>query len=116
MQLTSSGQLLLGVYYQDELHYDFSVSLLTIGREIQALDMLESLNIDRNDIKSRPLIDMAYLAQQLNIEGIPAEELTPQFLLDNLTTDDYDLVLAQIGDLRKKRQGAGENLAPKEKV
>ena len=38
------------------------------------------------------LVDLAYLSEQLDIIGIAQDKLTPQFLLDNLATDDYVLI------------------------
>lgn len=55
------------------------------------------------------LVDLAYLSEQLDIIGIAQDKLTPQFLLDNLATDDYVLITQAIADLRKKHIDAGES-------
>lgn len=115
-QHTLNGRLLLGVLYQGKLHFDFSVNVLSLGGECAALDTLAELGIEGENltIAERTLTDLAYLQQQLVIDGIPQAALTPAFLLDNLSTDDYLLVQTQIALLRKKRQDAGESLATAE--
>lgn len=114
MELKLAGRFLLGVPYQGKLCYDFRVKVLTMGAECTALDVIADLGIDPNSTKAADTVqvEMAYLAQQLEIDGIPPFALTPQFLLENLATDDYALVLDLIAALRKKRQDAGEPQNP----
>ena len=114
MKLELAGRFLLGVPYQGVVCYGFQVKVLTMGAECTALDMIADLGVDPKSTKASDtmLIEMAYLAQQLEIDGIPNSALTPQFLLENLATDDYTLVLDLIAQLRKKRQDAGEPLNP----
>lgn len=114
MELKRHGRLLLGVPYQNRLHFGFTVKVLSMGGECAALDVIAELGIDGENISTaeQMLIDLAYLGQQLEIEGIPNAALTPQFLLEQLATDDYALVMAEIAELRKKRQDVGEQLSP----
>lgn len=114
MELIVKGRFLLGVSYQDKLHYDFHAKILTMGAECTALDVIADLGLEKDSPKAadKMLVDLAYLAQQIEIEGIPQAALTPQFLLDNLSTDDYLLAMEQIALLRKKRQDVGETLNP----
>lgn len=109
-----TGRFLLGVKYQGKLHYDFSVGILTVGGECEALEWLESQSISLDSPKKadQMLIDMAYLAQQIQIDGVPKEKMTAHFLLNNLATDDYVLAQAQIAELRKKRSGVGDSPLP----
>lgn len=113
MMMDLSGRLLLGVPYQGKLHFDFTVKVLTLGGECAALETIAELEIEAENAKTadNTLIELAYLQQQVEIEGVPNAVLTPAFLLDNLATDDYLLIQAQIETLRKKRQDAGESLA-----
>lgn len=110
MELNACGAFLLGVPYQGKLHYSFAVKILTLGGECTALDLIAELGIeaDSQDSSHTMLVDLAYLSQQLTIDGVPDAVLTPQFLLDNLSTDDYLLVKEAISTLRKKRFDAGE--------
>lgn len=114
MELTLNGRFLLGVPYQDQLYFDFSVSILTMGGECAALDVIADLALDpeSKDSADAMLVELAYIAQQLEIDGIPKTTLTPQFLLKHLATDDYLLVMDLVAALRKKRQDAGECLNP----
>lgn len=113
MSQTLHGRLLLGVPYQDKLHFDFTVKVLTLGGECAALETIAELGIDTENAGTadNTLIELAYLQQQIEIDGVPNAVLTPAFLLDNLATDDFVLLQAQIAVLRKKRQNAGESLA-----
>lgn len=109
-----SGQFLLGLPYKDKTHYDFKVRILTMGGECMALEVIEECKIPLDSTKKadQTLIDLAYLAQQIEVDGIPSQALTPQFLLDNLATDDYLLVTDLIGELRKKRIEDGGHPLP----
>ncbi|OOH87335.1 hypothetical protein BMT54_10010 [Pasteurellaceae bacterium 15-036681] len=115
MELSLSGRLLLGLLYQGKYYFDFKVSILTMGGECAALEVVEGLNLntDKPSRKDKSLIDLAYLAQQFEIDGVPKEAMTPEYLLENLATDDFILIEKLISELRKKRQDAGEqpNLA-----
>ena len=97
-------RLLLGIPYGDRRYFDFDVRLLTLGGECAALEKVAELGLDE-----QMLVDLAYLSEQLDIIGIAKDKLTPQFLLDNLATDDYVLITQAIAELRKKHIDAGEN-------
>ena len=104
-------RLLLGIPYGERRYFDFDVRLLTLGGECAALEKVAELGLDEKENLTRAeqmLVDLAYLSEQLDIIGI-AHKLTPQFLLDNLATDDYVLITQAIAELRKKHIDAGEN-------
>ena len=101
-------RLKLGVLYNGMLHHDVLVKILTVGGECQALEVISDLGLSDKETLSHAeqmLIDLAYLAQQVEFDGIPREAVTPVFLLDNLATDDYVLINNEINQLRKKRMG-----------
>ncbi|HIF5498263.1 TPA: hypothetical protein ACX3BB_001244 [Pasteurella multocida] len=101
-------RLKLGVLYNGTLHHDVLVKILTVGGECQALEVISDLELSDKETLSHAeqmLVDLAYLAQQVEFDGIPREEVTPAFLLDNLATDDYVLINNEINQLRKKRMG-----------
>ena len=105
-------RLKLGVLYNGTLHYDVLVKILTVGGECQALEVISDLGLSDKETLSHAeqmLIDLAYLAQQVEFDGIPREAVTPVFLLDNLATDDYVLINNEINQLRKKRMGVSED-------
>lgn len=104
MQLTAKGDLLLGLPYNGQLYYSVTVSALTMGAECEALEIIAELGLDDNTPErvKEMLIEFAYLAEQIEVNGIPKAVMTPQYLLENLTTDDYSLILELILSLRKK--------------
>lgn len=105
-------RLKLGVLYNGTLHHDVLVKILTVGGECQALEVINDLGLSDKETLSHAeqmLVDLAYLAQQVEFDGIPREDVTPAFLLDNLATDDYMLINNEINQLRKKRMGVSES-------
>ena len=105
-------RLKLGVLYNGTLHHDVLVKILTVGGECQALEVINDIGLSDKETLStaeQMLVDLAYLAQQVEFDGIPREAVTPAYLLDNLATDDYMLINNEINQLRKKRMGASES-------
>ena len=105
-------RLKLGVLYNGTLHHDVLFKILTVGGECQALEVINDLGLSDKETLStaeQMLVDLAYLAQQVEFDGIPREEVTPAYLLDNLATDDYVLINNEINQLRKKRTGVSES-------
>lgn len=105
-------RLKLGVLYNGTLHHDVLVKILTVGGECQALEVINDLGLSDKETLStaeQMLVDLAYLAQQVEFDGIPREEVTPTYLLDNLATDDYVLINNEINQLRKKRMSVSGN-------
>lgn len=118
MQLTVTGDLLLGLPYQGQLYYAVQVSALTMGAECRALETIETLELSENTPERvrEMLAEFAYLREQIEVEGIPQKVLTPHYLLKHLTTDDYGLISGLILDLRKKRMLAGDLKADEEQT
>lgn len=118
MQLTVTGDLLLGLPYQGQLYYAVQVSALTMGAECRALETIETLKLSENTPERvrEMLAEFAYLREQIEVEGIPQKVLTPHYLLEHLTTDDYGLISGLILDLRKKRMLAGDLKADEEQA
>lgn len=104
------GRLLLGVLFNGTRYFDFNVKILTLGLECQALEWIEENRLAKDKLNKaeQTLVDLAYLCQQLEIIGIDKANLTPEFLLDNLSTDDYVLITDLIGQLRKSASTLGK--------
>lgn len=83
MQLTVTGDLLLGLPYQGQLYYTVQVSALTMGAECRALETIETLELPENTPERvrEVLAEFAYLREQIEVEGIPQKVLTPHYLL-----------------------------------
>ncbi|MCQ9121199.1 hypothetical protein BKG95_10180 [Rodentibacter pneumotropicus] len=108
-------RLLLGVPYQGKRYFDVEARLLTLGRECAALEKIAELGLDSKEKLNKAeqmLVDLAYLSEQFKVIGIPKDKLTPQFLLNNLATDDYVLITEAIAELRKKHIADGDNPNP----
>lgn len=110
------GRLLLGLPVNGKLCFDFEVHLLTLGDECNALEMIEELGIVSKEDKplsqaDRMLIDLAYLCQQVTFVGVDKKQITPQYLLEHLSPDDYVLITEVQAELRKKRIAVGDNLS-----
>ncbi|THA10501.1 hypothetical protein [Rodentibacter pneumotropicus] len=106
-------RLLLGIPYLGNRYFDVEVRLLTLGGECAALDTVAELGLAEKETLNtaeRMLVDLAYLCEQIEVKGIAKAKITPEFLLDNLATDDYTLINEAIVELRKKHIDAGESL------
>lgn len=106
-------KLNLGIDYQGKTYRDCSVRLLTMGGQCTAQEMIADLGIEENSEAlsntEKTLVDMAYLSQQITVDGIDKVDITAQFLFDNLATDDYWTLIEATLELRKKRLESGEN-------
>lgn len=108
-------RLLLGIPFNSKRYFDVEVRLLTLGCECAALEKVAELGLDEKETLSKAeqmLVDLAYLSEQIDVIGIDKTALTPEFLLNNLATDDYLLITEAIAELRKKHIDAGENRSP----
>ncbi|MEG9490767.1 hypothetical protein [Mannheimia indoligenes] len=103
----------LGIEYNGKIHRDCTVRLLTMGGQCTAQEMVADLGFEENSEslskREQTLVDMAYLSQQVSIDGLDKETVTPQFLFDNLATDDYWTLIEATLELRKKRLENGES-------
>ena len=109
-----TGTLLVGLSFNGKMHRDFTLKVLTVRGELDAVDALEqeagtlledapSLSDDRLNVMET----LAYFAQQLDFEDIPKSHITLTFLLDNLARDDFDLLLTKQEELTSKLYGVG---------
>ncbi len=98
---------LLGFEYQGKVFKQANVRLLTMGGQCTAQEMVADLGLEENSEalskREQTLVDMAYLSQQVSFDGLDKETITPQFLFDNLVTDDYWTLIEATLTLRKKR-------------
>lgn len=108
----------LGIEYNGKIHRNCTVRLLTMGGQCTAQEMIADLGLEENSEalskREQTLVDMAYLSQQVSFAGLDKETVTPQFLFDNLATDDYWTLIEATLDLRKKRLENGESQSESE--
>lgn len=107
------GRLLMGIAFAGKVYYDFTVNLLTLGGECQALELIDELGLPADDDErsrgQKMLAELCFLSQQFKVDSVPQAQMTPQFLLDNLTPTDYVIVVDLLDTLRKKQIAAGES-------
>lgn len=105
------GRLLLGLPFEGKRYFDFSVNILTIGGECEALEWIVEEGLAKEELTQAEsaLVDLAYLCAQLEVHGIPKFILEPSYLLENLSTDDYLIINEAVSALRKKHIDAGDN-------
>lgn len=100
----------IGIDYAGGIYRDCVVSLLTIGGECQAQEAIAEMALpdENRTLSQERLVDLAYLAQQVEIVGIPVE-VNAAFLFEHLTDEDYWQLIEATLQLRKKRLQNGEN-------
>lgn len=110
----------LGIEYNGKIYRDCLVRLLTMGGQCTAQEMVADLGIEENSEalskREQTLVDMAYLSQQVTFDGLDQETVTPQFLFDNLATDDYWTLIEATLTLRKKRLENGASQSESESL
>lgn len=89
-----------------------AIKPLTIGAELRAAAEIDDLQLGEAETaadKTGAMMaeTLAYWAQQLTVEGIPQEQLTGAYLMDNLTGEDYSVILKAQEDMRVKYTAAG---------
>lgn len=107
-----------GIECNGQIHRDCTVRLLTMGGQCTAQEMIADLGIEENSEalsqREKTLVDMAYLSQQVSFTGLDKATVTPQFLFDNLATDDYWTLIEATLELRKKRLENGASQSESE--
>jgi hypothetical protein len=96
MDFTHSATLPIGIFYQGQLHRDFTIRMSTVGDEIAV--------VEDGIPDSGTLVGV--LARCLTTLGsIPAEEITYQLLCDALVSEDYQALRAAQQEAKKKLSG-----------
>ncbi|KES10437.1 MULTISPECIES: hypothetical protein [Snodgrassella] len=109
--LKETGKLVYGLEYNGQMYFDYTVKPLTLADELQALEVIEETSLikDASNAKKAILTTLAYWAQQLEVSGITAENLSVEFLLHNLASEDYQSILTSMETLRSKSIAAGQS-------
>jgi hypothetical protein len=94
--ITQTGKLKYGIEVDGVTHTDFELRLPTIGDNIDAVEQVGAT--------SSLKVHLAMMARTLMRLGtLPAEQVTYELLLQNLVDDDFDVLVAQEMELKKKR-------------
>lgn len=103
---TETGKLLDGIPFGDALHMDFEIRLPVMRDTGQALEDAEDRFGEVTGFASDSFYRSAVMASTLiRLGDIPKEELTADLLYENLTSDDYDVLVATRDKLKAKRNG-----------
>ncbi|EKN5996305.1 hypothetical protein ACVSUC_19745 [Yersinia enterocolitica] len=103
---TETGTLQDGVLFGETLHMDFELRLPVMKDNGQALEEAEERYNSVDRFAADYYYRCAVMASTLiRLGNIPQEELTADLLFENLTTDDYDLLLKARDRLKAKRNG-----------
>jgi len=96
MDFTHSATLPIGVFYQGQLHRDFTVRMSTVGDEIAVVE----------DGIPDSGTAVGVLARCITALGsIPAEDVTYQLLCDTLVAEDYKALRDAQQEAKKKLSG-----------
>lgn len=109
--MKASGKLLYGVQIGDVIHYDYTVTLPVMKHTVKALastmDALGETDTPAAYVHYR----VALLAEVIESLGtLSKDDITVDFLLDNLTEEDLDILDAELAGLKKKRMPVQQSL------
>ncbi|EMF8380675.1 MULTISPECIES: hypothetical protein [Klebsiella/Raoultella group] len=109
--MKASGNLLYGVQIGDVIHYDYTVTLPVMKHTVKALastmDALGETDTPAAYVHYR----VALLAEVLESLGsLSKDDITADFLLENLIEDDLDILDAELAGLKKKRMPVQQSL------
>lgn len=109
--LKETGKLVYGLEYNQQMYFDYTVKPLTLADELKALELLEDTGLitDVPDAERAIITTLAYWAQQLQVPGIEPENLSVEFLFNNLASEDYQSILTSMESLRSKSIAAGRS-------
>lgn len=101
-----------GLDWDGETRFKAALKPLTIGAELDALAEIEALGdlpdnaAESQKTRRRVQETLIYWAHQLEVDGIPAADLTADYLLANLSGADYAQILDEQDALRAKSPAA----------
>ncbi|MDF7676358.1 hypothetical protein PT286_06380 [Neisseriaceae bacterium ESL0693] len=107
--ITVKGQLIYGIECDGRLYRDYVVKPLTLANELDAIEMLEADEQYADYAQTRRTIvdTLAFWTQQLSFDGLKKDKLTVEWLMNGLTSEDYQAILASLGELHEKSLAAG---------
>lgn len=107
--------LKFGLPYKGKTYFQAALKPLSIGAELAAMAQEEDLpalpeNATNAQIAHRNVQkNLIYWGKQLEVNGIPADMLTVEYLLDNLSGEDYAQLFDEQEQLRAKSTAATVN-------
>lgn len=97
--MTERDQLLYGIEFKGELHYDVEMRIVTIQDNIEAIEEVGAQSGMR-------ITDSMLRRAIVSVGAIPKEELTLDLLRAELVDEDYDVLTDLQDRIKKKRRRA----------
>lgn len=101
-----------GLTYLDKTVGEIRLKPLSVGGELAAFALIDDLpelpgDATKAELLHRDVLEtLAYWSQQIVADNIPSDILTAQWLMDNLSIQDYHTVMEAQEDLRLKPSAA----------
>ena len=101
-----------GLTYKGKAVSEIRLKPLTVGGELAAFALIDDLpelseHATKAELLQRDILEtLTYWSQQIEADGIPSDILTAQWLMENLSTEDYHTVMEAQEDLRLKPSAA----------
>lgn len=105
-----------GLTYQDKTVAEIGLKPLSVGGELAAFSLIDDLpelpgDATKSELLQRDVLEtLTYWSQQIVADNIPSDIMTAQWLMDNLSSQDYHIVMAAQEDLRLKPSAATASL------
>lgn len=110
--MTNTGFLLYGVSAGDVVHREFSIRLPVVKDTITALTDTQSALGTTDGPAAQMHYKVAVIASALlSLGSMEKCDITTEFLLNELTDEDFDIIDAHIADIKKKRLPAKSSLS-----
>jgi len=101
-----------GLTYQDKTVAEIRLKPLSVGGELAAFSLIDDLpelpgDATKAELLQRDVIEtLTYWSQQIVADNIPSDIMTAQWLMDNLSTQDYKSGWGAREDLRQNPPAA----------
>lgn len=108
--LTENGQLTCGVEYNGQTLCHYTLKPITLAKELEALDQLEARDSKPATAREEEVLTtLIYISKMIDIKGIAPEDMTVDFLLNNLYSYDYENIVQSVERLNAKYRAAGQS-------
>lgn len=106
--ITLKSKLTHGLQIGEQTHYEYILRPITLAQELSVLDEIDAQELASSERHAEVLQNLAYISKMIEFNGVARESVTAEFLLQNLTSSDYNQILDAIKDLNTKPCAAGQ--------
>ncbi|EOI6423974.1 hypothetical protein ACMU9U_000839 [Yersinia enterocolitica] len=109
--MTGQGFLVYGVAVGEVIHRNFAIRLPVVKDTITALADTQESQGTTEGAAAQLYYKVAVIASALiSLGNLAKEDITTELLLNELTDDDFDIIDANIAEIKKKRLPAKSSL------